>query len=73
MLISRFSSHPFTVALFLMTVGNFFVFFFSIVNGNLIEPALDEEDGSDKPKRKRVLSKAPAKGGHRKTNIEVKD
>jgi len=42
-------------------------------DGNLIEPAVEDEDGSDKPKRKRVLSKATPKGGNRKTNIEVKD
>jgi len=42
-------------------------------DGNLIEPALEEEDGSDKPKRKRIINKATPKGGNRKTNIEVKD
>lgn len=42
-------------------------------DGNLIEASGEEEDGSDKPKRKRVLSKATPKGGNRKTNIEVKD
>lgn len=32
-----------------------------------------EEEGDDKPRRKRTVSKAPAKGGARKINIEVKD
>jgi len=33
----------------------------------------EDEDGPDKPKRKRVATKPTAKGGSRKTNIEVKD
>jgi len=42
-------------------------------DGNLIVPATEEEDGSDKPKRKRTASKPVAKGGNRKINIEIKD
>jgi len=42
-------------------------------DGNVIEPAAEEEDGSDKPKRKRTTGKPVAKGGNRKINIEVKD
>ncbi|MPM09546.1 hypothetical protein SDC9_55866 [bioreactor metagenome] len=42
-------------------------------DGNLIEPAEEDEDGSEKPKRKRTVSKPTPKGGSRKTNIEVKD